>query len=373
MDNIDRMIVCGDASYGGVSYVCPDCGDIKFVPFRCRSRLCLSCGNKYCIERMTSMSFKLVRAPHRHMVFTIDDELRIYFKNDRRLLGLLFTAVKEVLLNMFHKLNKSKNFTPGVIMVIHTFGRDLKWNPHIHALCTEGGNSDDGEWRRINYFNYTYLRRSFQTVLLNLMEKALGPSFKKVKAHIYKKDKNGFYVHAPKVQPNQNISETIKYIGRYLGRPTISSKRILKYDEINDTVTYCYNRHEDEKYIEETIPTLEFIERVLQHCPEYEFKEIRYYGLYARHRECDSKLIHVISKEKHHVYRQLTNWRVLMQSCFGHDPVFCSRCRKEMRPSEMTLNHKNVSLDELYEKVMRKSHIKNQQHHRWTAPKQKSG
>ena len=27
----------------------------------------------------------------------------------------------------------------GLITVIHTFGRDLKWNPHIHALVSLGG------------------------------------------------------------------------------------------------------------------------------------------------------------------------------------------------------------------------------------------
>ncbi|MCI9621692.1 MAG: IS91 family transposase, partial [Dorea sp.] len=37
---------------------------------------------------------------------------------------------------MFFKQNKSMNFTPGFIMVLHTFGRDLKWNPHIHCLIS---------------------------------------------------------------------------------------------------------------------------------------------------------------------------------------------------------------------------------------------
>ncbi|WP_347028423.1 transposase [Intestinibacter bartlettii] len=27
----------------------------------------------------------------------------------------------------------------GFIAVLHTFGSDLKWNPHVHALFTEGG------------------------------------------------------------------------------------------------------------------------------------------------------------------------------------------------------------------------------------------
>ena len=40
-------------------------------------------------------------------------------------------------------MNKHKNFTPGFIMVLHTFGRDLKWNPHIHCLISEGGSVSD--------------------------------------------------------------------------------------------------------------------------------------------------------------------------------------------------------------------------------------
>ncbi|MFQ9701898.1 MAG: transposase [Enterocloster clostridioformis] len=34
--------------------------------------------------------------------------------------------------NVFFSLNKSRNFVPGFICVLHTFGRPLGWNPHIH-------------------------------------------------------------------------------------------------------------------------------------------------------------------------------------------------------------------------------------------------
>ena len=88
---------------------------------------------------------------------------------------------------MFSKLNKSKNFVPGFVCVLHTFGRPLEWNPHIHCLITEGGFSDDGDWRIVKHFNYTLLRKSFQTALLNELEKRIGSSFKKTKALIYKK------------------------------------------------------------------------------------------------------------------------------------------------------------------------------------------
>ena len=88
-------------------------------------------------------------------------------------------------------------------------------------------------------------------------------------------------------------------------------------------VTFHYNRHEDDKYVEETIPVMEFIQRLIQHIPEKHYKMIRYGGLYVRHREIDKKLHRAISREKHSVYR--------------------------------SFNHKRVSLEEMYEKVMSRS------------------
>ena len=150
------------------------------------------------MERTTSMSFKLVNVNHRHCVFTIDENLRDFFLNDRSLLNCLFHAVNSVISRMFFQMNKSKNFTPppGFIMVLHTFGRDLKWNPHIHCLISEGGFSDDGFWRHVKYFNYNFLRNAFRTALLNEMETIIGPSFKNVKSRYYREHKQGFYVYA---------------------------------------------------------------------------------------------------------------------------------------------------------------------------------
>lgn len=89
MENIDKMIHCGDASFGGAMYACEKCGKLKFVPFRCKCRLCPSCGTKYSIDRTNAMAFKLIKVQHRHCVFTIDSQLRSFFLHDRDLLNLL--------------------------------------------------------------------------------------------------------------------------------------------------------------------------------------------------------------------------------------------------------------------------------------------
>ena len=351
MENIDKMIHCGDPSFGGAMYGCPHCGKLKFVPFRCHSRFCPTCGNKYTMDRTTSMSFKLVNVTHRHCVFTIDENLREFFLKDRSLLDCLFHSVNSVITRMFFKMNKSKNFTPGFIMVLHTFGRDLKWNPHIHCLISEGGYSDDGFWRNVKHFDYTFLRNAFRTALLNEMESKIGSSFKKVKAKCYREHQQGFYVYAKPNLCDPRI--VVKYIGRYLGRPVIATSRIDKYD--GEMVTFHYNRHEDEQYIEETIPAMEFIQRLIRHIPEKHFKMIRYGGIYARHREIDSKLYRAISKSKHHIYRSFNQWRTAILSSFGYDPLVCPDCQHRMEFLELYFNHQRVSLEEMYEKVMSKS------------------
>ena len=250
----------------------------------------------------------------------------------------------------FSNLINPKTSLPALSW-FYTFGRDLKWNPHIHCLLSEGGFSDDGFWRHVSHFNYSYLRNAFRTALLNEMHSKIGPSFKKIKSKCYNDHKQGFYVYA---KPNLSDSKTvIKYIGRYLGRPVIATSRIDNYD--GDTVTFHYNRHEDNKYIVETLPAIDFIKRLIRHIPEKHFKMIRYGGLYARHRKTDEKLYRAISKSKHRIYRSFNQWRTAILSSFGYDPLECPNCKHKMELLELYYNHKRVSLEELYERAMSKS------------------
>ena len=247
-------------------------------------------------------------------------------------------------------MNKSENFVPGFICVLHTFGRPLEWNPHIHCHITEGGFSDDGFWRVVKHFNYTLLRKFFQTALLNEMEKKIGPSFKKTKAAVYKKDKNGFYVYA---KPNLCDTQTVvKYISRYLGRPVIALSRIDSYD--GENVTFHYNRHEDNVFVRKTVPALDFISLLIQHIPKPHYTMTRYYGLYARNREKDKSLTLAIHKSKRKTICSFTRWWNNLLISFGYDPLCCPNCKHTMSLTDIYYNHRRISLEELYEKTKAK-------------------
>ena len=346
IENVNKMIHCGDSSHGGAMYGCPLCGNLKFVPFRCKSRFCPTCGNKYNQIRSFHMSCKLVSCIHRHCVFTIPKELRVYFQKDRTLLNCLFHSVRDVVLHMFSKMNKTENFTPGLICVLHTFGRDLKWNPHIHALISEGGSGNITPWRSVKHFDYTFLRNAFRKVLLEQLTTRIGSSFRKIKNEMYTKHADGFYVRA---KPNLCTPDmTIKYISRYLGRPVIATSRIDNYD--GENVTFHYTRHEDNKTITETIPALDFIQKLIVHIPEKHFKMLRYYGIYAKHHKQEKLLRRCISEKKRAFLKSIQDWRNSILLSFGYDPLCCSECGTSMLVLEVY--HKKTALFEQYRKVM---------------------
>ena len=210
----------------------------------------------------------------------------------------------------------------GFISTLHTFGRDLKWHPHIHVLITEGASGNFTPWKKFEVIPYTMLRNRFQTTLLYLLEKHFGKEkFKTLKNYIYKTSSNGFYVHAPKVK-SRNIKSTVKYVIRYSGKPAMAQSRILNYD--GEYVTFWYDRHEDNQRVEETIHAYDFIKRLIIHIYDKYFNVVRYYGLYAKKHINSDKFIHMLKPHVAEFRKQLNNWRCRIELYFKHDPLHCS-------------------------------------------------
>jgi len=205
-----------------------------------------------------------------------------------------------------------------MISTMHTFGRDLKWNPHIHMLVSMCIVGKITPFKKIDFIPFKMLRDRFMTTLLFRLK---GHIPKWLIDKLYREKKNGFYVHAPS-KKDIDMKCVVDYILRYIGRPVIAQKRILKYE--NGMVTFCYNRHEDNKYIEETIPVFEFLERLIVHIPDKHFNMIRYYGLYATGHE-----LYLLKKTPPHLRKQLNSWRMQMMASFGVDPIRC-KCGKLM-------------------------------------------
>ena len=328
--DVDRMIKCKTSALGYSCYKCPNCGEEKLVYNTCKSRFCNSCGIKYSKQRATNIESKLITGDHRHLVFTISDFLWPLFLEDRNRLNFMFEAVSKTLLSWYSEKYKYLNLKPGFILTLHTFGRDDKWNVHIHCLISEYALGNFGE-KKMDFISFDMLRKRFQKILLDLLEKDIGKlKFRNIKNKVYKTANNGFYVRAKKSE-FPDSKKAISYILRYCGRPCFAQYRIIDIDN-NDFISFWYQRHEDDKFVVERIHIFEFIARLIRHIPEPQFKTIRYYGFYAsRKHKLYNKCRKLIAEFKVPFYNSLNKWRNLILLTFNIDPLLCPKCQTVMK------------------------------------------
>ncbi|MDI6698290.1 MAG: transposase [Candidatus Saccharicenans sp.] len=78
----------------------------------------------------------LLDVPHRQVVFTIPEMLRIFFRYDRKLLGEVCRCGLSSWTRYFEVVAGGA-LPPGVIASIQTFGDRINFHPHF--LVTEGG------------------------------------------------------------------------------------------------------------------------------------------------------------------------------------------------------------------------------------------
>ncbi len=345
LTNVENMINCRNLKNGYLFYECPNCHDIYVRGLSCHSRFCVSCGKKYKEARAIEIAKTCIYAPHRHITWTIDKSLRNYFRLYKELYNELFEAVNDVLTYIVQGKSKSakkKNKRLGFISTLHTFGRDMKHNPHIHTLIAECTIDNEGNKLSFTYFDYELLRKAFMNQLLKRMyiylknncSKDEVTNFYKIKSKLYKNN-NGFYVHAPQIQckSSKQIKRIVNYVCRYAGHPAMSESRIIKYDRENKTIYYYYDPHEDDaiindsdkkgrQYITESV--FDFIAKLIVHIPEEKVHTTRYYGFYANHTS-----LNITNQPKLYKFEDIKkmksklNWRDKLIQSYKYDPLLC--------------------------------------------------
>lgn len=324
---IDRFLLCKSYNLGYSLYECPSCHEEKIVPHTCKTRFCSSCGNKYNEDRAISLFSKLINYSHRHVVFTIPEDLRGFFRNNRNLLNLLFQASSITIKYWFKTKYKHQIVTPAFISILHTYGRALNFNPHIHMILLDGGISKT-RFIKIDFFSYASFRKRFMKVLLDLMEHELGKEeFRRLKNQLYLNLKDGFYVYAPKSK-HKSLKNLLQYVCRYLSRPVMAESRIIEYD--GSYVTFWYQRHKDNIIVVEKLHVYEFIQKLIMHIPQPNFKYIRFYGAYHNSTKIYIDLSKMIDEDRIKFKRKLNKWRYKILTNFHIDPLICPICREEM-------------------------------------------
>ena len=365
-DHIQKTILCGSIYLGWDFYECPVCHQETIIPHSCHSRFCTKCGVKETKQRSAYVSSMALDAHHRHIVFTIPWELREFFIKDRNSLNLLFVAARNTLACLFNddkfrknkRKNKNKLFSPkkskkkykykhdrdkvifGSVMTLHTFGRDLKWNPHIHCLvCEEAYDTKKNKMRNFSFMSYEKLRKTWMYQCLDILTPFFDDEYLKLKKDLYRICENGFYVYAKK-RENQNddsIEECINYITRYTSRPPMAESRIVEYNPQTKQIHWFFNRHEDDERVDVIEHVHDFLNKVILHCPNENFKMTRYYGFYSnKYKPTLDRIYEIYGKkikkrlkttqQRKQSYKNKLNefkYRYHMIQSYSKDPIQC--------------------------------------------------
>jgi hypothetical protein len=305
------MLHCGTDFFW---FQCPKCGNDAIIHLGCNSRLCTHCGKKYTDKWAAQVAKNTFDVIHRHVVFTIAKELRPFFSIHRKLYKELMDCVVSAVSDVMN-YKRPIPIQPGIVVVLHTFGKDMQFNPHVHTLITEGGFTDNEHWVSYPYFPFEPLRKTWQYQVLKRFKKII-PDTKENRTLIdalFNDHKKGFYVHAPEKSRVKNKKQMTKYIGRYIRHPAIAESRIESYDGY--TIKFFYEDHE--KQIHHVTMLLDdFIGALIGHIPDKQFKVVRYYGVYYRVRSRHFRELRgMISISQELLTKYVMSWAPTCEKC----------------------------------------------------------
>jgi Putative transposase/Transposase zinc-binding domain len=356
-----KLLTCKNTIRGYHEYRCsnPICSHVKKVPHTCKCKACSSCGKKATEIWIQKQNRLLPNTSWQHITFTMPSELWDFFWCNRFLLNQIGALAAHCVKTIANR----RNVTLGVFIAIHTFGRNLKRNVHIHLSTTTGGLSEDySQWKNI-FFHQPTLMRMWRYQITQLFRQhqsslVIPPSIKRQLHHAFTFDqfldvlyKKQWIVHCSK--PSKDHKQNVGYLGRYIKRPAIAESKLKHYD--GNEVTFKYLDHNTKTYRKFTLTTDQFIARFIQHIPDLGFRMIRYYGFLA-HR-VRGKLLPIVYKllEQENPLRSAPpTYAELIQKNFNFNPFICILCEQRMiltairfgisKVSELMLYHRTLAL-----------------------------
>ncbi len=332
---VRKVLHCRDPEKGGYyKYTCPSHPEESVViPFSCKSRFCNVCGVYQTNLWINNATTDFPKTSYWHITFTVPDYLWYFFRHEpnKPLLDLLFKASRETALGWF----KARNLIPGVTSILHTFGKKLNYNTHIHMLITAAGLGNDQKqrlfWQEIDYLPENMLKKRWRAILLKMLQAYLDSSFNSSFKRIL--FKINWYVHLSAKITTPEV--TCRYIGRYTKRPVIAESRIVDYDKTFVTFFYQDTSEGYKKTAYAKLTWEEFISQLIQHIPQPQFKMIRYYGLLSNSvRKKYQKIVFKLLNQTKRISQWL-QWRIRQLKYRKIDPLICKICGQEMVLKEL--------------------------------------
>jgi hypothetical protein len=322
---------------------------MQYVYHSCRNRHCPQCGNSKKEEWIEARMKELLPVKYYHAVFTMPHQLNsLVMGNRKAMFTLLFDAASHTLLQ-FAKDEKYLAAQPGIIAVLHTWGQQLSFHPHIHCIVSGGGivhPSPNGEgpgvrWKEAVKAKHRFLfptnavkpvyRAYFLKQLQQQIDKGIvtmteeqNSEWMTLRSMLYNMD---WIVDFR--EPMGGPAQVLEYLGRYTHKVAISNHRI-KHIDMDNNVTFEYKDYADDgRKKKMTLPGEEFLRRYEQHILPPRFCKIRHYGYLGNYKRKErvNGILQQMDIPQHPEQLLISN-TIRMIEKYGNDGLLCSRCKK---------------------------------------------
>lgn len=291
------LAACGTPELGFSLYECPQCHGRHGVARSCGDRHCPRCLAGKSRHWLAQQTRSLLPITYYHCVLTLPEELNpLVLLNPTRLYPLLFDAAAQSLLQFGR--NRLQGDL-GISAVLHTWGQQLNFHPHLHCIVTGGALSRDGRrWRSPKQRKFLFpvkalgalFRGKFldglKTLLPNDQLRWSDPSW--ADPHVRQRCLAKLYAQKWVVyakRPFGGPEQVLNYLANYTHRVALSNRRLLAVDEQAQTVTFTWRDYRQGGQVKPlTLSAREFLRRFSRHILPAGLVRIRHYGILGNNR-----------------------------------------------------------------------------------------
>jgi hypothetical protein len=134
---------CRTEALGGQVYACPECGEVQYSDHSCRNRHCPKCQNDKAQEWLEAQQDLLLPVPYFMLTFTLPAALNEIVRSNQSLFYNLLFRVSAAATQHLAKDARFVGGQIGMVGILHIWGRNLSYPPHIHYLVPAGGLAGD--------------------------------------------------------------------------------------------------------------------------------------------------------------------------------------------------------------------------------------
>ncbi len=132
---------CRTPALGGHIDRCsnPECHHLHISYNSCRNRHCPKCQGNKRQQWIRAREDELLNVPYYHLVFTLPSELNLFTLHHKKAMYDLLFKVGWQVVQGFAQNPKFMGAKTGMVAILHTWGQNLSFHPHLHCIIPGGG------------------------------------------------------------------------------------------------------------------------------------------------------------------------------------------------------------------------------------------